>query len=328
VRKLARQLVDFIREDFDPVVYGGTAVLLTALCVANYQYDAFAPLLRNTRSPLKIVNYVLFYGAPWLGVLILQALRGRLTHPPAPAPGTPDWAVNRGVDLTFLPAAAAALFIVSFTDWFPYHNDFRKLIAARELQPWVRPIIWNLKSTTTWIVPMATWWVLRDRSRNVPFLYGLTREGFDIRPYLMCLSVIVPLVTWASFQPAFLDMYPTYKPWKGVEAYLGVHPWVTVLPYELVYGFDFAFVEMYFRGFLIIGLARWLGTNAVLPMVAMYAVLHFGKPFPETVGSIFGGYILGVFALRSGSILGGVLLHLGVAWSMEATAMAQHWWRG
>lgn len=314
MKKLALQLVAFARQDFDPVVYGGTALWLAALLTANYAFDAFTFLDGGGRSPARIPLYMAFYGVPWLVVFLLQRARGRIDLSQHPSGAVGFWRM-----------ALAGLLIVSFTDWFPFHHD---VVAwfPREMHPWARDVAWNLKSTLCWFTPMLLFWLAFDR-REDRTLYGWTLRGFDLRPYLLCLGVILPLVVWASFQPDFLRTYPTYRP-GSTEAYLGVHPLVTVLPYELVYGFDFAFVELFFRGFLVIGLARWLGPNAVLPMVAMYAVLHFGKPLPETLGSIVGGWILGVFALTSRSIAGGILLHLGLAWSMEATAFAQHIWAG
>jgi membrane protease YdiL (CAAX protease family) len=58
-------------------------------------------------------------------------------------------------------------------------------------------------------------------------------------------------------------------------------------------------------------------------MASFYCYIHFGKPLGETLGSIFGGYVLGVIAYRTGSIYGGILVHLGVAWLMELTAFLQ-----
>lgn len=310
MKKLAQQLLDFLRVDFDPVVYAGTAVWLAVLLTANYGFDAFDFVDRDSRNPARILVYAAFYGIPWLVVHLLQRARGRvdLGQHPSGAAG-------------FHRMAAFALFVVAFTDWFPFHRDLADL-APRAVRGWAQDVLWNLKSTVCWFSPMFLWWWLVDR-REDRTLYGCTLKGFDVRPYATCLSVVIPLVVWASFQPAFLDTYPTYRP-GSAEPWLGVHPLVTVLPYELVYGFDFTFVELYFRGFLVIGMARWLGPNAVLPMVATYAVLHFGKPLPETIGSILGGWVLGVFALNSRSIAGGVMLHLGLAWSMEAAAFVQH----
>ena len=89
------------------------------------------------------------------------------------------------------------------------------------------------------------------------------------------------------------------------------------LIYELFYGFDFLGVEMIFRGFMVIGLARWLGKEAIMPMVAVYCILHFGKPMPEAISSIFGGFLLGILAYRSKSVLGGVMIHISIALGME-----------
>jgi hypothetical protein len=67
-------------------------------------------------------------------------------------------------------------------------------------------------------------------------------------------------------------------------------------------------------------MAKLLGKDAVLPMVATYVVLHFGKPMGETISSIFGGYILGILALYSKNIWGGIFLHGGTAFLMEIFA--------
>lgn len=309
MKKLALQLIEHVREDWDPVVYVLTGLWIALLCVLNYQFDAFSGLDVGARPLWRVFPYVAFYGIPWGFVLVLLALRGRLDL------STPGFG-----RFTFV-----ALMVVALADWFPYHRDVAALFP-RALQVWTTAIAWNLKSTFCWFTPILLFWWFLDRSAS-PSCYGITLKGFDRSPYLWCLLILVPLAFWASFQPAFLAQYPTYRPGTA-EAWLGVPTWATVLPYELVYGFDFSFVELYFRGFLVIGMARWLGRSAVLPMVAMYAVLHFGKPFPETLGSIVGGYILGVFAYNSRSIAGGILLHLGLAWSMELTAYAQHLWRG
>ncbi|MEM6642430.1 MAG: CPBP family intramembrane glutamic endopeptidase, partial [Bacteroidota bacterium] len=108
---------------------------------------------------------------------------------------------------------------------------------------------------------------------------------------------------------------------SGADMYMKANPdieeWWLVLIYELCYGSNFISVELIFRGFLIFSFTRTLGSYAVLPMVATYAFLHFGKPLGETISSVFGGYVLGILSYNSKSIWGGILIHLGVAWLME-----------
>jgi hypothetical protein len=51
-------------------------------------------------------------------------------------------------------------------------------------------------------------------------------------------------------------------------------------------------------------------------------MIHFGKPLSECLGSVVAGIALGTLALRTGSIYGGVVVHCGVAWSMDLFALA------
>ena len=69
--------------------------------------------------------------------------------------------------------------------------------------------------------------------------------------------------------------------------------------------------------FLIFAFLRTLGGYAVLPMIATYAVLHFGKPLTEAVSSVFGGYLLGILSYNTRSVWGGIMIHMGIAWLME-----------
>ena len=71
---------------------------------------------------------------------------------------------------------------------------------------------------------------------------------------------------------------------------------------------------------MVVALSKFVGREAILPMVAVYCFLHFGKPMSETISSIFGGYILGILAYSSRNIYGGLIAHLGVAWGMEYMA--------
>jgi hypothetical protein len=52
-------------------------------------------------------------------------------------------------------------------------------------------------------------------------------------------------------------------------------------------------------------------------MATMYVFIHFGKPLGETISSFFGGIILGVIAYETKSIIGGIIIHVGIAWLME-----------
>jgi membrane protease YdiL (CAAX protease family) len=97
----------------------------------------------------------------------------------------------------------------------------------------------------------------------------------------------------------------------------GIYEWVAVLIYEMAYASSFISVELFFRGFLVLGFVRYLRGYAIVPMVACYCFLHFGKPLAETITSIFGGFVLGVFVYKTRNIWGGIIIHMGIALLME-----------
>ena len=136
---------------------------------------------------------------------------------------------------------------------------------------------------------------------------------------------MIQLIAIASYQPDFQRTYTQYKfyNYKGV---FGLSPVQSEGIFELAYGLDFVSVELMYRGALIIGMARLLGKEAVLPMAGAYVILHFGKPAGEAVSSFFGGMILGIHALAKKNILGGIIIHTGIAYFMEIAAILQHYY--
>jgi hypothetical protein len=145
---------------------------------------------------------------------------------------------------------------------------------------------------------------------------GLTTKGFHAGPYFGLLLLLIPLVALASTQPDFLRVYPKVRAVAFMRGYPGPI-WVRQAGYELAYGLDFLSIEIFFRGLLVIGLVRYAGEKAILPMAAFYCTIHFGKPLAECITSFAGGLALGVVAYRTRSILGGLIVHLGLAWLME-----------
>ena len=156
-------------------------------------------------------------------------------------------------------------------------------------------------------------------------LYGLRFSQVNFKAYFILLLIMVPLVYGASFIPEFIDYYPVYKRTGGLgfANFYKLPEYVSKITFEFFYITDFLNTEVFFRGFLIIGLSKLIGKNAVLAMAATYCVLHFGKPMGETISSVFGGYILGILALYSRNIWGGVFVHGGTALLMEIFAFGK-----
>ncbi len=131
------------------------------------------------------------------------------------------------------------------------------------------------------------------------------------------LLIMVPLIAMASTQHDFLSMYPRLK---MVTADIGnvPHSWFYKLLLELSYGSDFISIELFFRGFLVLAFIKWVGKDAILAMACFYCAIHFGKPLGECISSYFGGLLLGIVVYHTRSIFGGLIVHLGIAWLMEA----------
>jgi membrane protease YdiL (CAAX protease family) len=141
---------------------------------------------------------------------------------------------------------------------------------------------------------------------------GLSGHG---RPYLLLFLASLPFIALASTRAAFQETYPFYRH-AGRSA-------ADFLAWEALYALQFLALEFFFRGFLLHTLKRDLGANAVFVAVVPYCMIHFQKPLPEALGAIVAGIVLGTLSLRTGSVLGGAAVHVGVALTMDVLALAQ-----
>jgi membrane protease YdiL (CAAX protease family) len=131
--------------------------------------------------------------------------------------------------------------------------------------------------------------------------------------YLVLFTLVLPAVIIASRTEAFYHQYPFYK--------LANRSSFDFWGWEALYWLQFLSLEFFFRGFLLHGLRYSLGSKAVFVMVIPYCMIHYGKPFPETMGAIGAGLILGTLAMRTRSIWGGVMIHVAVAFTMDFLAV-------
>jgi membrane protease YdiL (CAAX protease family) len=146
--------------------------------------------------------------------------------------------------------------------------------------------------------------------------YNLSFKNFP-RHFLLYLGmflVFLPVVISASKTESFRHTYPFYR--MANRSQFDLWAW------EGLYAAQFISLEFFFRGFLLQGLRRALGANAIFVMIVPYCMIHYGKPMPETFGAIFAGLLLGTLAMRTRSIWGGVLIHIGVATTMDVLALA------
>jgi hypothetical protein len=206
----------------------------------------------------------------------------------------PAFCLRREYDLLKQPAfyLKSLLFVVLYSvsvGFYSYRNWHVSSFSAEELV-FVIKTVSNVKSILFVTIPLLAVKIFFDK--KVEGLYGLSKNVRHIKVYLLALSVMLPFLVAASFSGNFPNVYPQFKPWLYNDLF---------------------------------GMTAILDKRAILPMVALYASVHFGKPIVETVSSMFGGYVLGVLAYQTKHIWGGVAVHIGVAFTMEIVGFLRHY---
>lgn len=154
------------------------------------------------------------------------------------------------------------------------------------------------------------------KKKNSGFGWQMSKDlNKDLKIFIGFFCFMLPLVFWVSTQDSFLIKYPFYRPSSAADI------WPNLIIWEIFYFLQFVSLEFFFRGFLVHGLKEEIGDYSVLVMVIPYCMIHFQKPFLETIGAIFAGLILGYLSLRKNSILTGVALHFSVAICMDIFAL-------
>lgn len=310
MKKFISYFKDYHRTYYNSKVYLSFAVFIACIIFANYYFEFERGFIRRLTNPYSqiltfiLVNIVLYA----LSVVLLKLFRKQSF--------TVQW--------KYVVYVLVALVIIGIDRSINVFSHGLKEFVHRDVYPASFYIVANASSLLTMLIPLLLFKLTVDRTQDFG-LYGLRFKGVSFGMYKPLLLLIIPLVFFASFIPEFTNYYPTYTklyPQRAAD-YLHIPQALLIVVYEIVYIGDFLFTELAFRGLLIIGVIRFIGKDAILPMVVVYVALHFGKPIGETISSAFGGYILGVLALYSKNIWGGVALHCGVALSMEVFAYMQ-----
>jgi membrane protease YdiL (CAAX protease family) len=137
----------------------------------------------------------------------------------------------------------------------------------------------------------------------------------QLGPYAGLFALVLPGLVLASMRPEFVRYYPFYR--------FAARSWLDLASWELLYAAHFVALEFFFRGWWLTALRPRFGSGAVWVAMVPYCMIHFSKPLLEVLGAIPAGVVLGLLAMRARSIWGGALLHVMVAWTMDALALLQ-----
>lgn len=312
-----KQILDYLKKYFEAYfnlkLYLSVAIFL-ALCIStNFYFDfqhTYLDPFRKQWIGWPIMSMMMAF--PFLSICFFTYWMG----------DNKEWLTSKEFWVKFVIGFA----IIGFERSFYGHHLLAEGMSVIDRRFFLRVMGWGKTYLTTFLPILIFYWYYEKSQDDQQSWFGLTTRDTNFKPYFLLIVVVFVGIAIASYISELHTYYPRYQ-FTGGGRFAALHQvneWVSVVIYEFVYGSYFLNVELFFRGFLVIGFARVLGGHAVLAMVGSYVFLHFGKPIAECISSAFGGYLIGVLALYSHRIWGGVVLHVALAWSMELFAWMQN----
>jgi len=309
LKKILKYISSFIKEDFNGLIYGFTFLFLI-LCISyNYSVNFEKKILGfYYLQPIGILYCFIFYAFAYYIIAIPKLLIAKTN---SIISNYHFWIRS----LSFLSLLGLLAGFNILNTWATAYNGYEAYYITK--------ISANLRFVFIFLIPLFIIWKGFDKKQTS--FYGLTFKNLDLKPYFLMLLIMAPLITLASTQGDFLATYPKFKPWFPQGDIFGLNKMELTFIYEITYAFNFISLELFFRGALVISMVAIMGKHAVLPMAVTYCFLHFGKPLAECISSFFGGYLLGLIAFYTRSIVGGFIVHMGIAFMMEIAALIQHY---
>lgn len=239
---------------------------------------------------------------------------------------------NRGLDGKVIGVFVTAALCLTLLEYFGMSNRFfavsglLKAIGLVDLgfrlERWMgdqlhRLVYWAVACFVCYFVIPAAVVKLAFRDKLSDYGLGLKGALKDAWIYVLFFGTVAPAIAFVSFDPHFQSTYPFYDVPQGEPL------WPRFWMWEALYFTQFFALEFFFRGFMVHGLRHRLGYYGVAAMMVPYCMIHFGKPFPETLGAVIAGIVLGSLSLKARSIWLGVAIHASVALSMDFAALWQ-----
>ena len=300
-------IIGFIKKDFLLSKYLFVTVLAVLIIIAQVKFNIYDIIIAPTYdSGTSMLRIPLIYIAVYFFVLI-----------PSLAMHSELWRLRRWQVWVFpvilLAIDGAGQGFYGYMDWADKHGIGVKGKAYLQL-------VGSFMFRSVFIVLMLC--IFRKLTDGRFGLFGLKRSSKYLRVYALVYVLLLPMFLLVSFTPQFLSFYPKMDI-ASFDGAMGWERWQLIGLFELFYANDFIGVEGMFRGALVIGMARWLGCRAVLPMALAYMCIHLGKPDLELCSSVIGGYILGILVWRTRHLWGGIIIHLGIAMFFEVVGITR-----
>ena len=227
------------------------------------------------------------------------------------------YGLDRQSTIVLLGSALFLILYLTYSRRSFFHNHFADYFGDHALWELFPYYYWFLTSAVTLLLlpALAAKFGTKQGICDYGFRLSHGKLGWGLAVGV-CALMIPCIILALQFFPAFQDRYPLCK--------IAGSRWQLFIPYELVYGVYMFSWEFFFRGFMLFGLERKFGRYSILIQTLPFAVMHYNKPFPEAIGSIFAGVLLGVIALETRSFIYSAAIHWFVAMTMDVLALA---WR-
>lgn len=136
---------------------------------------------------------------------------------------------------------------------------------------------------------------------------NFTFDGFRMKlkhqiMIILCCLILIPIMAiYLKSYGDFKEIYPILRDYSISYKQLIIFE---IFMFMYIYAWEY-----FVRGFILSGLYKRYGFDAIIIQTIVFTLLHFDKPILELVLSIPGGIALGILAVKTRSINLGVVIH-------------------
>lgn len=216
----------------------------------------------------------------------------------------------RDVTTVFLTIAALGILSVHVGSKRFFIEQWYPALGADPLFELYQYLYWfNAEFIIYFLLPLLVILLVHRRPLR-GFGLGLGDWRFGLKVSALFYLVMLPILWVVSDMQMFQQVYPHAASVRS--------DWTLLLIYEAAFLLYFIGWEFIWRGYTVFGLAPHTGPAvAVFVQMIPFVILHYGKPLPETIGSIVAAIALGALSLRVRSFWYAVLIHWSVMFTID-----------
>jgi membrane protease YdiL (CAAX protease family) len=186
-----------------------------------------------------------------------------------------------GYDLNLIAVVGISTLVLVLRRYYPLYIDF----------PRATQLIYYL------LIPLAAGFLI---FRDKPWDYGIRIGRW--KQAIIIIAVCLAAMALILYRVGKIPEFRSYYHMRAID-------WSELLLEHALYMFAWEFL---FRGYMLFGLEKSIGSSAIFVQTIPFVLLHLGKPFLETLACIPGGFILGYVAYRTRSFLPCFIIHFGM----------------